>query len=86
MGAFVEFLSGWKLRHERIWALAKFGNFSGICGVFLLCLEWFGSNRNYFLETEGHAAILPLRRDCSAIYKNLTGLFAKGKEYGFSWI
>jgi hypothetical protein len=40
-------------------------------------LEWLGPNHNYFLETEGHGAILPMRKDRGAIYKNLRGIFAK---------
>jgi hypothetical protein len=70
----VEFLSGEKLWHERIRALAKTGNF---WGIFCEFLEWLGSDHKYFSEAEGPAAILPTRRDHSAIYSKLMGLNAK---------
>jgi hypothetical protein len=61
-----------------------------ILGGFLVdfCSVWSGYDLIIiiFSETEGPATILPMRRDCSTIYKNLWGLFAKGKEYGFSRI
>jgi hypothetical protein len=37
------------------------------------CLEWFGPNYNYFLETEGPAAIPPMSRDRGLDYNKLTG-------------
>jgi hypothetical protein len=73
----VDFLSGGKLCCERTRALEKTGNFLGIFGEFLECLEWLGPNRKYLSEAEGPAAILPMRRDCGAIYNKLRGLNAK---------
>jgi hypothetical protein len=77
LGVFTKVLRGWKLRRERIGALAKFGKFSGVFGGFLGCLEWLGPNPNYFSKTEGPAAILPMSRDHRLIYKKLGGFFVK---------
>jgi hypothetical protein len=70
-------LSDWKLWRERTEALAKFGNFSGVFGGFLGCLEWLGPNHNYFLEIEGVVVIPPTSRDRELIYNNLRGFFVK---------
>jgi hypothetical protein len=53
---FVEFLSDWKLWHERTGALAKFGIFLRILVDF-----WSGLGPvcKYFSETEGPTIILP---------------------------
>jgi hypothetical protein len=55
----------------------KFGNFSGVFCGFFRCLAWLGPNHNYFLETEGPAAILPMSRDRRLIYNGLRGFFVK---------
>jgi hypothetical protein len=77
LGVFAELLTGWKLRRERTRAPAKFGKFSAVFGRFLGCLEWLGTNRNYFLETQGLAAILPMSKDHGLIYNKLRGFFIK---------
>jgi hypothetical protein len=66
--------------------LRSLENFQGFLVDFCTVWGWLGSNRNYFLETEGPAAILPMRGDRDTFNKNLKGLFTKGKEYGVSQI
>jgi hypothetical protein len=58
-------------------ALAKFGKFLEIFGGCFECFEWLGPNRNYFLETEGPAAILPTSRDRGLTYNKLMGFYVK---------
>jgi hypothetical protein len=58
-------------------ALAKFRKFLEIFGGCFECFEWLGPNRNYFLETEGPNAILPMSRDCGLTYNKLMGFYVK---------
>jgi hypothetical protein len=44
-------------------APVMFGKFSGVFCGFFGYFKWLGHNHNYFLETEGPAAILPTSRD-----------------------
>jgi hypothetical protein len=47
--------SGWRVLVQKIGALAKFGNFSGILVDFFECLEWLGPTCKYFSEVDGPA-------------------------------